>query len=872
MKSWLLGKLTVALICFTGSVADAAAAGYTARELFELGNRLGDPTSRAFGGNSFAADGKVRILNNDGEVLYTRGDWRPGLWLSKAHYGRTAGLNDLSFAPIPNRSALGFGDDGRFFHFGADPTRPNDPLDTIYSVYQGSPSGEGKLAAGYRYEDYPSDASYVRRQAFMVDGISLDGHMLGHWFVEVRLRDLPDVPFNWGRDPNAPVGLFRDTLVMPLPGTAAVPVCQGRATLAYGIKSISPNGTVLLIRSDACGNALYRTLVVASPLTERIIAQDGPGRVPEIQPVSNMLAVNDAGDVAGVDQGGLWLSRADGSVRRASALDIQDLRFNQAGQLYVLRSNELYVHVRDASETLTLTPLGLSLSSFGYGPGTWLRDVNERGQVLTGVQKTADGKNYAVLFSPSLSVRLTVATNQVDEGQTLTVKATLTSLSDSTISALAPFDSLKWIGTGDWKNLAGPVPSEPVTLLPGGETNLQWQLQGTNHGQGQFSLVMQGTLDAERFRTVPAISELVKIRPLGPDLLIKRADEPREAFIGGREWHTVPVDTQTQQIDVLPGQPAEFDILLGNGTAATNKFVIHAAEDNTPGWRFNYLDGTTDISAAVRSPDGWTSPALPPGGGSGIRVTVTPVTAGAGAAISVRLYVSTTLAPFDPVDLVEARANVQDFVVTHRPADAVVGEFVDVTARFRNASGETLTAVTAELRVTGGGPGFAYDEIQPSRIATVSPGALTEFKQRFVMTNTGPVTFTGLVVGTKPNQQPLTVNAQSTPMPVGALRFAQADPIQTIPDVPLVEAKLTVFYLVATNTGRSAKDVVLDFAVDGVLTTTQEAVADAGRLEGYTTNAFYLISDGAQVEVVGRIRARNSIEDFEYPGTASPTS
>jgi len=837
-----------------------AASGYSVRQLFELGTDS-QGTSRSFAGNGFAdTESRVRVLNNLGEVLYAHGDRRPSIWLPKANYGRPAGANDLTgFASLPNRSALGFTDRGVFYHFSADPTRPNDPLESIYQVYQGTSNGEGAIASGYRFEDLPSldDGEHVRRQVYYAQGITLSGNLVGKSWGEIRLSDLPSTPFNWDRDPRGLQGLFRNRTFIPLPGEAGLPVCPTRPALVYNIRAQSPAGTFLILRSDSCGNTLYHTLAVSSSTGERVVSRNGGGFIPAVNPLATRLALNDAGDVAGLDETGLWISPFVGEVRRLNFTDIQDVRFNQAGQLFFVRANDVHLWAEDGS----VVPLGLSLPALGYNTNFTLRDINERAQILVGVKSSANGKNYAALLSPVLNVRLTVSTNQVGAGETIVVNASITSLSDSLLTAIAPADALLWNGTGEWKTLSGPTPSQPLALAPGEETNLQWQLQGLKIGKGRFSLAMQAKVVVDSIKTLPVFSENVTIHKGGPDLYILGGDG---LDIGLGQFHTVPVEAQTERRNIASNKQTEFYFELKNAGNETNKFVLHAAEDNVPGWNFVY-DALEDITTSIRSPEGWTTRDLAPGETTVISLVMTPLTATVGSEASIRIFASSTTAPLEPVDLIEMRATVQSLLVTSNPDDAVVGEYVEVTARFQNPLPTPLSEITAEIRLLEAGHGYAVDSIRPARIATLAPGAVAEFTQKFAMTNKGSVKFLGVIRGTKPGLQPYSAQANSLPLPVGLVQLVQVNPIQVLPDATLIQGKRTVFFVAMINSSDSKKLMTFDFEIDGI-PYSEPFTADGVGGAFFTTNDFTL--DGAEVEVSGRIRLKNGLTDIEYPGSS----
>ncbi|MBL9136816.1 MAG: hypothetical protein JNK85_13145, partial [Verrucomicrobiales bacterium] len=821
-------KLLLVLLALHGFFDSPArgASSYTARSLFEL---PGTPARYL--------EFRPPTLNNRGEVLYGLLDRRPGVWLPLANYGRPAGINDLTaFIALPNRTILGFNDQGTFFHLSSDPSRADEPLDRIYTVYRGNAAGgETAIGTGYRLEDYPSRdlGAHVRRRAFVVEAITRNGEPVGKWRVDTKLKDDADIPFNWGADPKGPVGVFRGDLVLPLPGATGLPDCANANVPPYGIRALSPGGTMLITRSDACPD-LIQTLVLHSPLLgERILARSGVGDPPPINPISRLYAVSDAGQAAGVDESGLWVISTEGRLVRSGVADIQAIRFNDAGQLFVLRTNDVHMWSPDG----TLFPLALPWETFGYQPNATFRDVNNRAEFLVSAQSLTDGRTYAVLLSPTLSVELAASTNQTDLGQSLTLTATLTSLSDQLLTLVAPDGPLTWTGTGDWESLSGPEPNPPLTLAPRAVTRLQWVLKSTQFGEGHFSLRFRARVGADEVTTAPAFSGTIRIRKIGPDLLIKRVDDPGP-YGGAMQFHPVPVESQTRRADTLLGQPAEFRVVLGNAGDEAYRFVLKAVEDPAPGWRFTYLLENTDITDSVRSPAGRTMPELWPAELITLRLVMTPLTATPNAEASVRLVASFATQPDEPADVVEARTTVRDLAVTFTPERAILGEYVQVKMQYRNSSPTAMSGVRGEIRVFGGGGGYADSEISPENLSTLSSGEVATFTQKFVVTNTGTFRFTGLVLGTQADQRPLRVDTESVSLMVGAVRFLKLDPIQVLPEVTLIQGKSTVLSMVITNTIGVPKSVRLELTVNDLQLGTQTLALGPWDTSGYSKETF----------------------------------
>ncbi len=113
------------------------------------------------------------------------------------------------------------------------------------------------------------------------------------------------------------------------------------------------------------------------------------------------------------------------------------------------------------------------------------------------------------------------------------------------------------------------------------------------------------------------------------DLLIKRGDDPDEAFAINDVYQTGGAFGDQHVVQIVPtGKTATYLVKVENDGTETSAFSLWATEYYTPGWTVTYTVGsadiTKDISICENSPCGYTTATLAPGGSEIITIRMTP--------------------------------------------------------------------------------------------------------------------------------------------------------------------------------------------------------------------------------------------------------
>ena len=109
------------------------------------------------------------------------------------------------------------------------------------------------------------------------------------------------------------------------------------------------------------------------------------------------------------------------------------------------------------------------------------------------------------------------------------------------------------------------------------------------------------------------------------DLLIKGGSQPDSAFAGNNDYRPVPNAGQTVQQSVDPLASTEFDLMMENDGPTERSYTLRCVEDSAEDWTLVYRDASgTDVSAALRSAEGWTTDPLPAGSTRRFRISMSP--------------------------------------------------------------------------------------------------------------------------------------------------------------------------------------------------------------------------------------------------------
>lgn len=820
-------RLTLIVGLLSGLVSARAQSLYVHKELFQQGPSASG--TRTAGG-----------LNNRGEVLYiysstnvTDGSAIPSLWLPKSNYGLPAGFTRLTNFQALARSAFPwFSDDGTFYTLVT-----NASLET--AVYRGTAAGESQLCSQSTFVPLsvltlPGDPvdQYLGRRRFVVDGVTAQGQPFGHAYVQRNLNGVT----GWGLS-LFPEDMPQNGLFVGQPPTASVttiPTLCGPGGIPSTITS-SPNGTMLIFNDWCCpewenAKSPYEQLAVAHldsawviSSTERHLGTEYPDPESTFRNYPSQTAVNNSGDTAGANGavGSLWRALHSDSVVHAGRTNVSSVLLDTAGNAWFVSNFYQDIWRWDVTSPAATNRLHLPWITWGYTGVPTLAFVNDRGELLVHAQKT-NNQNYAVLLSPRITVVLTVSTNQLSVGDSLTVTGTVTALGDQPLTGISPTGPLDWIGKGAFKLLSGPTPAPPWSLQPGEQMQARWQCQATTNGVGRFGL----TLQAPPLLSLLANSEPVSIALHG-DLLIKREVETNYA---GRDFfQTVARSPQVKTNTIALNQDSKFQIQIRNGNKLPQTFTLKAAESSPTNWLMSYLLGAQDMRAQLSSPNAATLPELNPDTSLTLQVVVRPTNGMAGAMQRVVFTLGSASDATLTLDAVEAvsRLGAQlALAITPDHLDPWVGETLSVLATVTNLTGVDLTNVSPGVLNARGSlvkpGGFQYlDGPIPSNAARLPAGAAATFRYHFRATNTGVVLLAGQAKGIAQGGVPFASDSvQSDWIEIGTIKILDINPVQSVYDVPMIADKPTLARLTIFNSFTNAHPAALK------LTTTLQGRVD----------------------------------------------
>ncbi|MHC1767590.1 MAG: choice-of-anchor U domain-containing protein [Verrucomicrobiia bacterium] len=611
-------------------------------------------------------------LNNRGEVLYlysstnvTDGSAIPALWLPKPNYGLPAGFTRLTNFPAVTRSPLPwFTDDGTFYTLVTDAKQGN-------LVYRGSAAGESLLCSQVSNavtDFFFRDQVFAVTRSYIIRGITTQGEPFGDVednYPEIysRLRGV-----FVGFPPGAPI----TSISMPIgpPGTPT--------TLAS-----SPNGTVVVHLTGVQylnfdnPDVPYGVLgVVHSGSSRRIPSTlDLTGRTyPYVTSDPLLFAypftVNDVGDAAGIDDtmGSLWFSPHTGGMIRAGRTNVSSVLLDKASTVWFVSNfyQDIWHGDQQDFSPASSNRLHLPWTTWGYTNVPTLAFVNDRGQLLVHAQKT-NSQVWAVLLSPRLTVALSVSTNHLSVGDSLTVTGTITALGDQPLTGISPTGPLDWNGKGAFELLSGPTPAPPWSLQPGEQMQAQWQCQATTNGIGRFGLAIQ----APPLLSLSASSEPVRVVPHG-DLLIRRViapPDPPDSYTGGGIYQTLPRDPQIKTNTVPPNQDSEFQVQIQNTNQQPHTYTLAVVERGEPGWRLTCQLGGQDVTTQLLVPGGAILPTLAAASAMTLDVTMRATNAPSGDIHRVDFRLALADEPQFTLDAVEAATEVTNNIVVNSTGD-----------------------------------------------------------------------------------------------------------------------------------------------------------------------------------------------------------
>lgn len=594
LKSPVIRLAILVALLLVAMVRARAQALYVHKELFSL------------------QDGAAKVVgfNNLGEVLYgatTKTGFVNGLWLPKPNYGLPAGFNTLT--NITGGVVGPLGDDGWFYSAHLTPVSGENLM------YRASPAGEsGLLSQVPVIEPLPNAPDGTARQR----RFNVLGTTSGDLFGDVRI--LGETPAE-AVDDAPSLGFFRGTppdvqyIQAPLPGSCPGP--PGDSVMV----AASPNGTIL--GESYCSNGWDWVLSVIDRHGTRIITDSLNSQPSDPQRYGGgYYDVNDSGDAAGQDSLGLWLSPHTGGTYRAGLTNINlNVRVDPDGSVWFV--SRFYQDIWNWSPA-GIHQLNLPWSSWGYTDFPTLWFVNNRGELIVEASKGPNEQVW-VLLPPALRVNLSLSTNRVSLGDQFTVTATITTpLSDQPLTGVSPTAQLVWQGSANFQIGSGPVPSPPLSLTPGGQTNFQWTCKATRYGTASFGLAVQAMEGSNLVVSLPATSPEVNVSASG-DLLIKTDSAGNAGYAGAGIFQTIPISPQIATNVVGTNETSTFEVKVVNSDTVPQNYILTAKPDSNPGWSVQYLSGQADVTAQLSA--GMSLPTLAPGESMTLVVNVTPTNA-----------------------------------------------------------------------------------------------------------------------------------------------------------------------------------------------------------------------------------------------------
>ncbi len=207
-----------------------------------------------------------------------------------------------------------------------------------------------------------------------------------------------------------------------------------------------------------------------------------------------------------------------------------------------------------------------------------------------------------------------------------------------TLSAPAPYGGLA-VGLSSDTPAKASVPA--TVIVPSGQTSAHFTIT-TGSVTASTPVVIRAT------RAGTTLSATLTLLPgtSRPDLLIKKGSDPDTAYAIAGTYQTAPAGAQVVSQEVAPATTATCQVKVVNAGTTNRSFVLRAAEAaGVSGWAVSYRVGATDISAALRSASGYTTPALAPGECLVVTVEATPaadVPGGTSLSVTLKVFLDAT--------------------------------------------------------------------------------------------------------------------------------------------------------------------------------------------------------------------------------------
>jgi hypothetical protein len=423
------------------------------------------------------------------------------------------------------------------------------------------------------------------------------------------------------------------------------------------------------------------------------------------------------------------------------------------------------------------------------------------------------------LGQPPLGLSLQPRPGDPGIGETVTLHAKVFNNLKSNISAVEPAWELEFSGSGEVELVSGPTPVSVPLIAPGDFVEFEWELKAVKRGDVTIAVQMVGfDVSGDPVYSGRRSCAPIRIGSRG-DLKIRAASEGELSYAINDIYQTAPAGAQIERVSTHPEGAAVFKVLVENDAPAdsssgTTAFVLQS-EGAPDGWTLAASREAVEISAAITGPGGWETPRLQPGESVEITVTLTPDPGIAkGVEKSVRLTLRSTDESLEVLDSVEARALVEDAFMTVDPPEALLGEKVAVVLHFFNDSTTAMTLVTPALGALPAPLGDAeVSEPQPASVPVLQPGQEAVFTYEVKGIAKGEATLLGQISYHQNGGGPFFTSMIQKNLKIDRIEVVEIEPVQAIPDVPMISGKPAVALLTAHNPLSIPKQVALKLTV-----------------------------------------------------------
>lgn len=257
--------------------------------------------------------------------------------------------------------------------------------------------------------------------------------------------------------------------------------------------------------------------------------------------------------------------------------------------------------------------------------------LNDRGWIVTSSRNPDLGAPPDIrhwLMRPVMEAEAFLSTNRVSVGDTFTFTLRVRNHTSTPRTLGLPI-GFRFTGTARFQLVGASTPPGPRVVPAFGSFDVQQQIMATNAGTSTW--YSQGRLFSGGISNDTALAYTESLQVLDrADLLIKRADEPVNAYGVNDEYQSQPGGAQLRTNRVAVGEISEFHLVVENDDSRARTFRLKAAEGTNPGWEVLHFFNGQDVSAAVRDANGFVLPQLAAGGTHEFLLSVLPTNAAAG--------------------------------------------------------------------------------------------------------------------------------------------------------------------------------------------------------------------------------------------------